>query len=373
VKTSTKWLISSFFIICMSMPLCGRILGFKAEIVENRSLQQFPSFTRGSLVNRKFYKKLGVYLKDNLPFRLQLVRIDSWIDYHVFSDSSTPIVITGVDGWLFFKYALISSFKKDGLDHQLKAVSALAETVLESGREFRLIVAPNKSYLYHDKLSAVGKKLVQDSEEKRDIVRRKLNRNFIPGSVDLWSPFEKTACDTGKLMFPPLDRHWNSLAALVLTRELIFSLQPGLWDPDAVYRRSDDLHGIGELPQLMNLKVVQNFEKWSVDRTGVNVEQKEFILGGMSNNPMYKIMASSEEAAFYKGKTVILADSFIDASIDTLRSYMEEVYIVHWGLLDYAGDIIRKSDTIVVECVEDNFPEKEFLKKLSVLQGFLKE
>ncbi len=123
----------------------------------------------------------------------------------------------------------------------------------------------------------------------------------------------------------------------------------------------------------MNLQVEQDVEIWSVKRNGVKVEQTELFLGGNASNPSYRIVASSEAAHLYPGKTVILGDSFIDASVDTLRCYLEEVHVIHWGVLEHAGDIIRKADTIIIESVEDRFPENEFLERLSLLQEILQQ
>ena len=358
--------------MCLFAPGLGSLLGIKGEIVERRALRKWPPIKKKSLVDQKYYRNLGLYFKDNLPFRKQLVQADSWVDYYIFSDSATPIILPGVDNWLFFKRTIEHCSNKNEILQKLNSVKLFADAVLESGREFRLIVAPNKTHLYYDRLSNNGKRLAKSAQEERNTVRSALDRNLIPGFVDLWTPFEKTATNTGKLLFPPLDRHWNSLASLVLSQELINSLQPGLWDVSAV-KPPVAGKGIGELTALMNLQVEQPVEVWTVKRAGVKVEKKELLLGAHPENPSYKIVSSSDDGLFYPGKTVVLGDSFIGMSVDSFCSYMEEVHLIRWPVIKTAGDIIREANTIIIESVEDRFLEDKLLNRLSELQEILKQ
>ena len=49
-----------------------------------------------------FAEEYDNYFNDQLPFRNNLIKLNSWIDYFVFDRSANSKVIIGKDNWLFY-------------------------------------------------------------------------------------------------------------------------------------------------------------------------------------------------------------------------------------------------------------------------------
>ena len=70
------------------------------ENYENRNMGSKPELT---LENYKtFPQEYESYYNDNIPFRNQLIRLNSSIDYFLFKQSPNKNVSLGKEGWLFY-------------------------------------------------------------------------------------------------------------------------------------------------------------------------------------------------------------------------------------------------------------------------------
>ena len=125
---------------------------------ENRALSEFPEVAGTS--PRDFISGLQTYFNDRLPFKKQLVAMDSAIDYYGFHSSSSSKVIVGKNGWLFYNDLQdgnpIACYKgEDRLtDEQLANIAATLVTsrdnLLKEGIEFVIFIAPNKERIYQE-------------------------------------------------------------------------------------------------------------------------------------------------------------------------------------------------------------------------------
>lgn len=125
---------------------------------ENRALSEFPEVAGTS--PRDFISGLQTYFNDRLPFKKQLVAMNSAIDYYGFHSSSSSKVIVGKNEWLFYNDPQdgnqIACYKgEDRLtNEQLANIAATLVTsrdnLLKEGIEFVIFIAPNKERIYQE-------------------------------------------------------------------------------------------------------------------------------------------------------------------------------------------------------------------------------
>ena len=91
-----------FILIIVSPSFTYFFLGkyVDSENYENRSSASKPTLTTENY--ELFPKAYDTYYNDNIPFRNQLIRLNSSIDYFLFNQSPNKNVVIGKDGWLFY-------------------------------------------------------------------------------------------------------------------------------------------------------------------------------------------------------------------------------------------------------------------------------
>ena len=125
---------------------------------ENRSFAAMPRLRPSTY--RKFASDFTSYLNDSMPFRNDLITLNSGIDYAVFQAPSNDSVIIGKDGWLFYCNPedgdpMTSYQGKDILSDD--ELTGIAENCIRQrdylsslGKEFVLFIAPNKERIYSE-------------------------------------------------------------------------------------------------------------------------------------------------------------------------------------------------------------------------------
>ena len=67
---------------------------------ENREVTEMPKISLEEYA--QFPQQYETYFNDNIPWRNQLISLNSGLDLFAFRDSSNENVLIGKDGWLFF-------------------------------------------------------------------------------------------------------------------------------------------------------------------------------------------------------------------------------------------------------------------------------
>ena len=157
------------------------------------------------------------YYSDHLPFRNELIGLNSKVDYYIFGDSPSDRVVFGDDGWLFYTGAAIdtSTGKTMLTDDELKTISTNLQTANDyfrtQGIEFLLFIAPNKETVYRDKLPkyypvisdiSIGQQLV-------DYLRANTDINVV------W-PYDDISKESKEYYtYCHLDTHWNNIGSYI--------------------------------------------------------------------------------------------------------------------------------------------------------------
>lgn len=240
--------------VFLLLPLVSMAFGARATAFENRALVPFPSLANGW----GFFSGLSGWATDHLPFRQAGVRAEDWVSRSLFgelapqgqSNTGSPLgnlppanpspapqvpgiteyatVLQGTDGWLYLGQDVSDKCVPiEDLDQVVAAVRQLRQVVEASGRQFVLIVAPDKSTMVPQYLPAdfVGKSCWQ-ADTKAFWSRM----DTVPDMLDVRPALQSAAARSGQPLYDQIDTHWSYQGGLVMTYALADRLEPGVTD-----------------------------------------------------------------------------------------------------------------------------------------------
>ena len=159
------------WLICFALLLLGPGAAYafarpflNTENTENRQLAEMPSlsFAGGKELAdslKAFPAQFNSFFNDHVPFRNQLIWLNSVLNVEVLGDSASDSVILGKDNWLFYAdEGSIEDYKGTNLytEEELALIrdNCLASRdYLESrGIEFVILIPSNKEDIYSDHL-----------------------------------------------------------------------------------------------------------------------------------------------------------------------------------------------------------------------------
>ena len=97
--------IAAFLIICM-FPSAGLLFTGVQQSAENRDTAKAPALMKEDGMNQYFLNDAGAWFEDHFAFRKEAVTGYALLLGKTFGVSSQQGVITGRDGWLFYKDSL---------------------------------------------------------------------------------------------------------------------------------------------------------------------------------------------------------------------------------------------------------------------------
>lgn len=211
--------ISLFLFVCL-IPSAGLFFTGIKETSENRKTAQKPKLLAESGLNPYFLNDAGKWFEDHFAFREESVTGYALLLGKVFGVSSQEGVITGTDGWLFYKDSLddfqgtepMTDRQIFDVAHSLAMVQAYAH---QNGSEFAFAVVPNKNSLYGEYMPYYyqpphsGK----SNLERLEACLRAEQVN----SIDLYGCFQNNS----HTLYHKRDSHWNNLGAALAADRIL--------------------------------------------------------------------------------------------------------------------------------------------------------
>ncbi|MCR4704988.1 MAG: hypothetical protein K5641_02875 [Lachnospiraceae bacterium] len=347
-------LIALFFaMICLPYPLKA-LMGDAGtdENLEKRALATMPVFSLDTIEN--YPGQLENYVNDHLPLRDALIRANSRINYYALHTSANRDVILGKDGWLFYNRVSagdpIANYKGMDLftEEELRAIGekleAFQEGLLDTGKEFVLLIPPNKERIYSEYMPERYGEPASQSRVRQLVDYLRVNTN-----VRVCYPEEalldaKTAIP-GRNLYYKADTHWNFLGAYVGTRELFKELNLTLPPTDEVTCADTD-PTISDLADLLNMRADLNTDP-------------DFTIGGYNDHGLRQDV--SEDSLFtYHTKSgdarslFLIGDSFRVSMSAIVASGFSNAKVIHYETYTPGDAIASDADVIVWEIVERN-------------------
>ncbi|MGH3936640.1 MAG: alginate O-acetyltransferase AlgX-related protein [Pseudonocardiaceae bacterium] len=239
-------------------PTIALSLGAQAARFENRPLAAFGDPRDGWA----WLAALPAWAADNLPFRDGAVRATEAVSRGVFGEpvplsgalpeaqpapssrelgpqlgpgtmapavpaaQAFPSVIEGSDGWLYLGADVSGAcLPSSSLDDTLDSLRRLRSVVEASGRQFVLVVAPDKTTMVPEYLPAeyVGRDC---SAPARDEFWRRVVAEA--GAIDLRPALTEIARRKGSPVYYPADTHWSPEGGLAMTYALADQVETGI-------------------------------------------------------------------------------------------------------------------------------------------------
>lgn len=208
-----------------------------AQNSEKRDMAEFPELSFATIED--FPSDFETYYNDALPFRSNLIQINSLMNYTLFKESSVSKVLIGKENWLFYNpngtdgdtIGDISGetlFSDEELEIILQTLVAIDAELTAQGKEFVVMITPNKESIMREYLPDG---YYYDNTSTADQVVEYLQSNS-----NLRIVYPKDALITAKNDYPQhdffykTDTHWNYLGGYVgascLAEELGYHMEP---------------------------------------------------------------------------------------------------------------------------------------------------
>lgn len=356
-------------------PATAFLLGARPQAIENRALTKFPSLSDGWA----FFPTFTTWAVDHLPLRGEAVRANAAVAENVFHEPPStradsaggpvggapgggrsgsvvyPQVIQGQDGWLYFgSDASNLCTPIHSVADTLDRLNRLAHAVQASGRRFVLLIAPDKSTVYPDKLpdSFVGKDC---SSKRRTAFWDAVQKTPPAGYVDLRGPLEAAQKRNGVPIYRQTDTHWAPQGAAVYAQQLAKALDPKLLATTQVLP-AGTVTRRGDLGTMLSRPHDDTMPGVDVRRDGVSPVGRDSLT--LPDMPFAPVTATDRTtgAPLFTPPTMLLGDSFTAASRDTIGGLFANVTLLHNEVAakfpDAVANQMTKSDVVVYEIVE---------------------
>lgn len=366
-----------FFVV----PLAALAVFGRPPAIENRPVHGFPSVTKGW----GFFSGLLPWAVDSLPFRQGAIRFADGVSHELFGEpaplgqgnqdtgplpaappSTTPNtvpanrtdqtsdgypeVIEGTDGWLYFGFDVQGRCEPaQPLATVVANLNRLRTAVQQSGRQFVLFVAPDKSSVEPQHLPAdyVGKSCATTVDQQ---FWQQMDTSV--GAVDPRPELQAAAEETGHPVYFPQDTHWNFTGGLIMTRELAERIQPGV---SATWRvtQGTKYSGGADLPPMIATSGTDSAYTYHLAPDGL--ANRDRPVPSDDQAPV-TVHTDSPVPGMVTAKTTMIDDSFAQYASPLLAATFADLTMVGPRTVasDPAGEADRMvaSQVVVVEVVE---------------------
>ena len=353
--------VAALALVFFMLPAALVAVGVRAQPFENRKLADPPDVAHGW----RAFDETTRYVIDHLPLREEAVRANTWVYLNIFG--STPSygrdgaggstaadalpfgadrverdaprtgraapasgVVVGKDGWLFSQRDFDLACRPPVPRQRAVARwERLLSIVRGSGREAVLVVAPDKSSIYPERLPGTfsGSRCGPAGQER---LLRLLDVAGPSGIVSLHQPLVRAKAANPEPVYLRTDTHWTSAGALTVPEHTLPRLRrtlrvaPGETVPGPEERVTGDLSR---------------------------------LLGAPKRETAPTLRIRRQGPARLPGRTLTVGDSFWDAARPLVRPYLAHERHVRWNHVSAFALIraIRDADTVIFQTVARNF------------------
>jgi len=333
------------------------------RIVEVIRIAVFMAFLSGPILACVFFKLGTPYGRDFTPFPLltavanldpagRLTLVEAVLDRSIVKRSAiylhnrllydglryidTKDVISGLDGWLFFKPEFWAGecLGETYFASALAKVDGMTDLAEAAGLQLVFAVSPDKSSIYPEKLHPLAR-IYWNCKAENGILWRGIAKSVAPRLLDHAEPILNYKLkDPSHLLYFPTDTHWTPIGSALARRQLVAALS----------RR--DPAGLPQ-PHTASLRHVRSTDL----RDGMLLLGRTSVVNGLDPTPEAQLAGLSRSLDL--GTTVYLYDSFVGVFPNEYRALFPPAQFFQMNE-DYAT-ALRTADTTIVHPVERHF------------------
>ena len=153
MKTSIKQIFCILLLLVCLLPLAVFVIAGPSAPGANERLAAKPRLTTGGSLNFDVLSDTADYFDSHFGLRQALITANAAADAAVFSESATPEVLLGTDGWLYYADTLADYTGAEPMTaRQLwcaaQNLALMQEYAQTQGAAFLFVCAPNKNTVY---------------------------------------------------------------------------------------------------------------------------------------------------------------------------------------------------------------------------------
>ena len=340
------------FVVVLLVPAGAMAAGLRPGAIENRPIRAFPSISLGSLFDTSWYGAVDGALTDRLALRPDAVRLRAELAFAM-GGTGTTRVVRGQGDWLFYglDFVLTCRVSASALVASLDSLKGQFDA---HGQKLRVMVAPDKSSIYPDRLLA-GLAPTGCTAQNREPVRAAL-ADRTTFTVDAWQLLEaaRRSMPGGLPLYYTQDTHWTPTGAAIAIHGLIDTFDPSLWDErrvvaDGTYAAVMDLASIvGRAATESSVRILA--------RPEMNVSRRQLPAAEAPNPLAVFELTTAGSDSVVGGRTLVIYDSFFgNVAADLVAPFLgDSIWITIDVLLAHPelGQRFGPFDTVILERVE---------------------
>ena len=259
-----------------------------------------------------------------------------------------PLTVPGRDGYTFYGEDFDAAcFDTATYERGLRRMRAFARILRAAGKRVLFSVAPNKS-------GVLGSELANVPHGSCDRTGLRLEAAALDGFKDPdYIPMRARLArlaGRGLQTYWHIDTHWTTVASTRYAQEVARRLDPKL---AARQRYTPSTRTI--IPDLMQLQGIYDVQETApARRTTTRVRVTEAPLGPDALSWADQSWDSQPAARTWRGKTLLVGDSFTFAGLESLRPLFSHGRFVWIGLatLETIAEAMAHSHTVILEIVQ---------------------
>jgi hypothetical protein len=221
-------IVIGFFIVAICLPLALLLLrGEGRPAWENRRLTEFPHRPTNISEAVHLPRMLTEYFKDHFGLRAEMIRWQANLKVNWLKSSSSPDVLLGKDGWLFYAgeqevelFSDAQPFTQNEMEHWKSYLEAVRDLAKENQAAFVFMILPEKQTLYPEKMPNGIVRLRAESRQDQLI-------GYLRSHSDIRIVDVRPALFAAKReqqIYFRTDTHWNDLGAFAGYQTLVQEL-----------------------------------------------------------------------------------------------------------------------------------------------------
>ncbi|MCB2149455.1 MAG: hypothetical protein KQI81_23445 [Deltaproteobacteria bacterium] len=216
-----KKFLSLLFVILLTAPAALWLVGHMYGNSDNTLHQGFPPPEATLWLDRGYYQAVEGWFRESLPVGKHLKTLHNWLNYHLFSASSTASVRVGIHGWLY-PMETTADYPEPPVARQagyrlFLELHAVEKIISATGHRFLVIVVPGKPAIYPEYVGA-GFSGAQSPFYKALLDAN--DRHPLSGFVGL-DPILKKAKLSGIDVYHKRSRLWSCGAAAAAAEQIL--------------------------------------------------------------------------------------------------------------------------------------------------------
>ncbi|HYG87020.1 MAG TPA: hypothetical protein VD978_12240 [Azospirillum sp.] len=221
-NTLAQKLCIGVFLALLVLPMAGQIgsVGTDVQAVEMRMPNALPRLPRNASELAMLPQRFEAWLKDHFGFRNHLVLANNLIRVKVFGQSTSPSVVLGRNGWIFYsgegslaQARGLDRFAPEDVDRWIDVMEKRQAWLAERGIPMLMVAIPNKERVYREELPAWATQV--HPESRLDQIRRRLAERRSPLAFLDLTP-DLVAAKADMKVYLQADTHWTVDAAFAV-------------------------------------------------------------------------------------------------------------------------------------------------------------